>query len=181
MNIKYEKVTDALKRVVKVRNGLLLTFFAVVMTTAEASSYGISSSDRDAAGIIVNGKSVNVSLDPVKSETEQKIETAFYKLDFSDEEQDEYMPVFQRMTNSLRMINAEKVTADKNSDDKSLELVFLLKQGVLVSVDKTLDSATDKHALVTFVYQREVLFSDVMDMDRLAGCIQTIVDKLQIV
>ena len=78
MNIKYEKVTDALKRVVKVRNGLLLTFFAVVMTTAEASSYGISSSDRDAAGIIVNGKSVNVSLDPVKSETEQKIETAFY-------------------------------------------------------------------------------------------------------
>ena len=174
MNIKYEKVTDALKRVVKVRNGLLLTFFAVVMTTAEASSYGISSSDRDAAGIIVNGKSVNVSLD-------QKIETAFYKLDFSEEEQDEYMPVFQRMTNSLRMINAEKVTADKNSDDKSLELVFLLKQGVLVSVDKTLDSATDNHALVTFVYQREVLFSDVMDMDRLAGCIQTIVDKLQIV
>ena len=91
------------------------------------------------------------------------------------------MPVFQRMTNSLRMINAEKVTADKNSDDKSLELVFLLKQGVLVSVDKTLDSATDNHDLVTFVYQREVLFSDVMDMDRLAGCIQTIVDKLQIV
>lgn len=179
MNIKYEKVSDTLKRVVKVRNGLLLTFFAVVMSSTEVSAYDMCYAESDAAGIVVNNDRVNVSLDPVKSETEFKMETAFFKLDFVEGEQEEYTPMYQKMAGCLRMIDAEKVTADKNSEDKSLEFVFLLKQGVMVSVDKTLESFKDNQALVTFVHQREVLYSDVMDMGGLAACVQTIVGKLQ--
>ena len=41
------------------------------------------------------------------------------------------------------------------------------------------DFAKDNQALVTFVHQREVLYSDVMDMGGLAACVQTIVGKLQ--
>ena len=83
------------------------------------------------------------------------------------------------MAMPLSKIDIVKATADTDSDDKSLEMVLLLDKGVMVSIEKPSEAIDDNKALVTFIHQGEVLYSNVMDMDEMSDRVQAMESKLQ--
>ena len=119
-----------------------------------------------------------VQMELLKYDTVDKLTAAFFSLGLDVEEYPSYSQLFVKMAVPLSKIDIVKATADTDNDDKSLELVLLLDKGVMVSVEKPFDTIDNNNALVTFVHQGEVLYSNVMDIDAMSHLVQTMESKL---
>jgi hypothetical protein len=120
-----------------------------------------------------------IQMEHIKFDTADKLADAFFSMDLEVNELYSYRPLFINMVQHLSKIDIVKATADTDPDDKSLEFVMLLSKGVMISVEKPLDSLPENNALVTIVHQREVLYSNEMDMDEMSVIVQNIENKLQ--
>lgn len=194
--VTVEKALDRVKRIavtVAAEATFMITLFSFAgldAKAAEAVSFKMPSKEQTETVAILDNSMVSmpveieqnrmaVQMEQLKFDTIDKLTDAFFSLHLDDKEYYTYRPLFVQMALPLAKIDIVKAAADTDAEDNSLELVLLLSKGVMVSVEKPVDSMSDNNALVTFVHQREVLYSNVMDMADMAVRIQEMESKLQ--
>lgn len=149
-----------------------------VPTTAQTEHVMLMDKSMVSVPVETGQHKIAVQMELLKYDTVDKLTAAFFSLGLDAVEYPLYSQLFVKMAVHLSKIDIVKATADTDTDDRSLELVLLLDKGVMVSVEKPFDTIDNNSALVTFVHQGEVLYSNVMDMDTMSGLVQTMESKL---
>lgn len=180
-----EYLEMARKEFVAIATGLFIGFFvcsfepqAIASSFQNTTSIETLDSDSVTTESIQPSKSgkIEISLNSNVQTTEEKMDVAYAKLNLDD---NVYDPVYSCLRESLKRISINKVTADIDSDSQSLEFVFLIEKELLVSVSKPLETISDNKAIVTFIYQREVIYSNLVDLSTLSSHINSIGEKLK--
>lgn len=192
--ITVERALDRVKRsLVKASVGVTFTLFSftgVDTLAAEHITYTLPTAAQTEQVVMLDNSMVMVpvgteqhrmavQMELVKYDTVDKLTDAFFSLDLDEDDYSSYRRLFIKMAMPLSKIDIVKATADTDPDDKSLEMVLLLDKGVMVSVEKTSESIDDNNALVTFVHQGNVLYSNVMDIDEMSDRVLAMESKLQ--
>lgn len=180
-----EYLEIAHKEFVAIATGLLIGFFvcssepqAMASSFQNTPSVETLDSDSMTTESVQPSKSgkMDISLKSNVQTTEEKMVMAYAKLNLDN---NTYDPVYNCLRESLKRISTDKVTADIDSDSQSLEFVFLIEKDLLVSVSKPLETISDNKAIVTFIYQREVIYSNLEDLSTLSSHINSIEEKLK--
>ena len=192
--ITVERALDKVQRsFIKVTLGVTFTLFSFTgldALAAEHITYTLPTAAQIEQVVTLDKSLVSVPVDTeqhrmavqmelVKYDTIDKLTDAFFSLDLGEDDYSSYHQLFIKMAMPLSKIDIVKATADTDSDDKSLEMVLLLDKGVMVSIEKPSEAIDDNKALVTFIHQGEVLYSNVMDMDEMSDRVQAMESKLQ--
>ena len=192
--ITVEIALDRVKRsFIKVAVGVTFTLFSFIGVDAQAVehiTYTLPTATQIEQVVMLDNSMVMVpvgteqhrmavQMELVKYDTVDKLTDAFFSLDLDEDDYSSYRRLFIKMAMPLSKIDIVKATADTDPDDKSLEMVLLLDKGVMVSVEKTSESIDDNNALVTFVHQGIVLYSNVMDIDEMSDHVLAMESKLQ--
>lgn len=139
----------------------------------------ISLPERNGTDVTFGDPKVTISLNEnLYSNCSDMMNKAVARLGFDEKASVHNKPLIDIMTESLSSIPATKVTADFDSADQSLEFVFLLKGGLVVSVSKSVASVDNDRALLTFVYKRNVVWVGNVPLSDVAQHIQSIDSKL---
>ncbi len=194
--ITVDRALDRIKRVVvsvAVSTTFMITLFSFsgvdakaannieFTTQTKAQTEMVTTLDKSLISIPVDiaRSKMAIQMEHIKFDTADKLADAFFSMNLEVDELYSYRSLFINMVQHLSKIDIVKATADTDPDDKSLEFVMLLSKGVMVSVEKPLDSLPENNALVTIVHQREVLYSNEMDMGEMSVIVQNIENKLQ--
>lgn len=111
--------------------------------------------------------------------TADKLMDSFAKLQIKEEEAMDYKETFTKMSTQISSLPFEKTTADIDQRTKTLELMGVLPSGLLVTLAKPYTTLADNNALLTIVYQREVIMSALVDMEDVESRMLSIESKLR--
>lgn len=101
--------------------------------------------------------------------TADKLMSSFAKLKIDAKEVAAYGETFAKMSTHISSLPFQKTTADIDHSSKTLELMGVLPSGILMTLAKPYTTLTDNNALLTIVYQREIIMSTLIDMDDLVS------------
>lgn len=188
---EYLKETE--KYIKKVASSVTLTLFLMsntVQATAPnnySSEMGakiedaraISLPERNGTDVTFGDPQVTISLNEnLYANCSDMMNKAVLRIGFDDKASIQNKHLIEIMTECLSSIPATKVTADFDTTDQSLEFVFLLKGGLIVSVSKPVATVDNDTALLTFVYKRNVVWVGNVPLSDVAQHIQSIDSKL---
>lgn len=190
MSKNYRTVKDYLegfrKEFVSIAAGLLIGFF-VFAPESQAVSAPLQNNRIETAAdepIIMEpvktskSGSIEISLKSNVQTTEEKMNAAYRKLNLDASDLQIYSPIYNCLRNSLKNVSIEKISADIDSDSQSLEFVFQIGEDLLVSVSKPYETMSDNNAIVTFICQHEIVYSDLADLSTLSSHINSIEKNL---
>ncbi len=189
MNISYIKVQDYLnfmeKTFLRIATGLLIGFF-VCTTELNASPSFFQHTQLTEADQTATSESIRTSTQtPIEIALKNNVETPEERISIAfnqnveTESREVYTPLFKTMSHHLKNIPFQRITADVDDDRGSLEFLFLLGSGLLVSVSKTIEATDDDMAIVSFFYDRKLIFSNAINLSILPEHIISIEQKLQ--
>lgn len=111
--------------------------------------------------------------------TADKLMSSFAKLEIDEKEVAIYGETFAKMLTHISSLPFQKTTADIDQKTKTLELMGVLPSGLLMTLAKPFTTLADNNALLTIVYQREVIMSTLIDMNDLESRMLSIESKLK--
>ena len=188
-----EYLKETKKYIKKVAASITLTLFLMsntVQATAPSNyssemgvkiedARAISLPERNGADVTFGDPKVTISLNEnLYANCSDMMNKAVLRLGFDDKASMQNKHLIKIMTESLSSIPATKVTADFDTADQSLEFVFLLEGGLIVSVSKLVATVDNDTALLTFVYKRNVVWVGNVPLSDVAQHIQSIDSKL---
>ena len=135
--------------------------------------------DCNSSDVTLEFPKLTISLHDNEASCADMMTAAVQRLKLSAESLDDNKDLIDRMTDCLCTIPAVKVTADYDSYGHSLEFDFLLEGGLIASVSKTANTVDNDHALLTFIYKRNVVWAGEVGLSEVAEHIQSIDSKLQ--
>ena len=136
------------------------------------SSHAVSvaSNDKDEVCYILNSNEEN---------TTDKLMASFAKLKIDEREVMAYEETFAKMSTYISSLPFERTTADIDQSTKSLELMGVLPSGILMTLAKPYTTLADNKALLTIVFQREVVMSALVDMVGIKSRMLSVESKLK--
>lgn len=111
--------------------------------------------------------------------TADKLMESFAKLQIEEKEAIYYEETFAKMSTHISSLPFEKTTADIDQRTKTLELMGVLPSGLLVTLAKPYTTLADNNALLTIVFQREVIMSALVDMGDVESRMLSVESKLR--
>ena len=111
--------------------------------------------------------------------TADKLMSSFSKLKIDEKEVAVYGETFAKMSTHISSLPFQKTTADIDHSSKTLELMGVLPSGILMTLAKPYTTLSDNNALLTIVYQREVIMSTLIDMDDLESRMLSVESNLR--
>lgn len=134
--------------------------------------------ERNSSDVTFEESKLTISLHDNEATCADMINAAVQRLGLNDEALNDNSSLIDMMMGGLKSVPATKVTADYDSRDHSLEIVFLLKGGLLVSVSKSVSSIDNDYVLLTFIYKRNVVWAGEVSLNEVAEHICSIDSKL---
>ena len=183
------RVSQASKAIVlPIAMGICISLFANdgIVTDMPSLQYD---TNRQLVELVDNSHSVSVPLadkgdvcfilNSNEENTADKLMVSFAKLKIDEMEVVAYEETFSKMSTHISSLPFVKTTADIDQSTKSLELMGVLPSGILMTLAKPYTTLADNNALLTIVYQREVIMSALVDLSDVASKMLSVESKLR--
>ena len=196
MKIEYTTVEKFVRRVKQAPKVIVLPFAMGISISLFANDGNVSAmpslqydTNRQLVELVDNSHAVSVSsvdkgevcyiLNSNEENTADKLKSSFAKLKIDKTEIAAYGETFTKMLTHISSLPFQKTTADIDYSTKTLELMGVLPSGLLMTLAKPYTTLADNNALLTIVYQREVIMSTLIDMDNLESRMLSVESKLR--